>query len=101
MEVITVYRDDDLDIKFTGELLASVKSCLDRQSSSFSGSVGRWSTLTLYKTQAGKYVGKKMDESQWIGEKTNFSAAVFDDQSEIFNFFGSGWLAGKRALPRC
>ena len=51
MESYVVRRDGEKDLRFTGELLA------DASSHEHSGSnSNRWTEMTVYKTESGKYV---------------------------------------------
>lgn len=94
MEQYTVERDGARALKFTGEELASARSHADQaMGSSWSGSVGRWTELTLYKTKGGKYVCEKIERTQWQGERDRYSGATCDSTEEVMEFFGHGWLA--------
>ena len=93
MEQVVVYRDGERDIKFTGELIASVKSTPERQSSNYSGSTGRWSELRLYRTAKGKYVCAQNGFTQWQGESDRYSGAVCESIDQVVEFFGTGRLA--------
>lgn len=94
MEKITVERDDDRNITFTGELIASASSSDDRaMGSSYSGSTGRWQVLKLYKSKSGKFIAQRINRTRWQGERDTYEAAVCSSNEEIIEFFGSGWLA--------
>lgn len=94
MEKITVERDDDRNITFTGELIASASSSDDRaMGSSYSGSTGRWQVLKLYKSKSGKFIAQRINRTRWQGERDTYEAAVCSSNDEIIEFFGSGWLA--------
>lgn len=95
MNQITVRRDNDKDIRFRGEKIASESSQPDRSCGDYSGSVGRWSELTLYKTAAGRYVCSEVGRTQWQGEHDRHAAAVCETVAEVGDFFGYGWLAKK------
>ena len=100
MNTITIERDNNADIRFTGELLGEVCSSPDRARSDFSGSTGRWTVLRLYRTRGGRYVCAQEGHTQWIGEDTRYSAAVCDDVKGVVDFFGYGWLA-KELYDEC
>ncbi|MGG7055869.1 hypothetical protein [Nitrosomonas sp. ANs5] len=94
MKKFTIERDNGQDIKFTGELLASAASSPEQaMGSSYSGSVGRWTELELYRTSTGKYICHCVQRTQWQGGRDTSEAVVCDDVSEVFDFFGYGWLA--------
>lgn len=93
MESYIVKRDNDKDIKFVGELIATVESNANNASYRYSGSAGRWSELSIFKTKGGKYVCQKIDCTQWQGERYRYYAAVATNTDEIFEFFGGHWLA--------
>ncbi|PVZ64481.1 hypothetical protein [Pelagibaculum spongiae] len=85
MIVITVKRDNDKDIKFTGELLASVAA---RECPKYSDySPHTW--LNLYINQSGSYICEKIEELAHEDYKRSFTATSCNDQSEIFDFFGN------------
>jgi hypothetical protein len=93
-EEFTVKRDNEKDLKFTGELLNLVSSSPDQaMGSAYSGSTGRWTQLTLYRTAGGKYICGQVGYTQWQGEKDRYSGAVCDNEAEVVEFFGNGWLA--------
>jgi hypothetical protein len=94
MEKITVERDGDRNITFTGELIATASSSDDRaMGSSYSGSTGRWQVLRLYKSKSGQFVAQRINRTRWQGERDTYEAAVCSSHEEIIEFFGSGWLA--------
>lgn len=93
-EQFCVSRDGESDIKFSGVLMSSVASSPDRSSgSSYSGSVGRWTMLKLYRTEAGKMICSRVENTQWQGERDSYAGAVCCNESEVCEFFGYGWLA--------
>lgn len=85
--------DGEPDIRFTGELIATANSDSDRQSPYYSGSAGRWTELTLYKTQGGKFVCSQVGRTQWMGERDRHAGKVCQTEAEVIEFFGHGWLA--------
>lgn len=94
METFTLQIDNAPDIRFTGELLASVAST-DNQAytSSYSGQVGRWTELELYKTAGGKFICHQIGRTRWQGERDRFSGKVCETMAEVKEFFGHRWLA--------
>lgn len=94
METFTLQIDNAPDIRFTGELLASVAST-DNQAmgSSYSGSTGRWTELELYKTSGGKFICHQIGRTRWQGERDRFSGKVCETMEEVKEFFGHRWLA--------
>lgn len=93
MDEHIVERDNDSDIKFRGELIASESSSNNNASSYYSGSPGRWTTLALYRTAGGRYVCEQVGHTQWQGEHDRRSGAVCETVDEVIEFFGHGWLA--------
>lgn len=94
MQTYTVQRDNDLDIRFTGELIASATSTDNNvDTGAYSGSVGRWSELALYRTKGGKLICEQVGKTRWQGEHDRHSAAACDTEAEVIAFFGTGWLA--------
>lgn len=94
METFTLEIDNQPNIRFTGELIASASST-DNQAvgSSYSGQTGRWTELALYKTQGGKYICHQVGRTRWQGEQDRFSGAVCENTEEVIEFFGHRWLA--------
>ena len=86
-------RDNDRDIRFSGTHLAEVCSSADRAHPDYSGETGRWNKLSLYRTEAGKYVCRNERLTQWQGEKSQSSVEVFHTPDEVIEFIGGGWLA--------
>ena len=95
MQTYVIARDNDTDLRFSGELLASQSSSLDKESSASSGTTGRWTELRLYRTQSGKYICEQVGRTQWQGERDCCKAAVAETQEKVIEFFGTGWLAKK------
>ncbi|MGK2953301.1 MAG: hypothetical protein ACSLEZ_13070 [Thiobacillus sp.] len=93
MKEHTINRDNDRDLVFTGELVASASSSANNASSSYSGSVGRWTELRLYRTKGGKYVCQSIGRTQHQGEHNRHTAAVCETDEAVCEFFGSSWLA--------
>ena len=90
---IIVERDGELDLKFRGELIAGVSSSSNNASSAYSGSPGRWATLSLKRTRGGKYVAARIGHTIWDGEYDRHEAEVCEDESAVIEFFGAGRLA--------
>jgi hypothetical protein len=95
MEQIFVKRDDEPDIKFSGELLGYAASSDNNAHPNYSGRIARWTELALYRTKGGRYVCEQIDYTRWQGEHTRYSGAVYDSTAEVIEFFGCGWLAKK------
>ena len=93
METITLINDNAPDIRFKGELIAKTWSNANNSSSYYSGSVGRWMQLELYRTASGRFVCQSTGYTRWDGEQDRRKAAVCESESEVITFFGHGWLA--------
>ena len=93
MEIITLENDNAPDVRFNGELVAKTSSSPDTASSYFSGSTGRYTILSLYKTAGGKFVAHKIGVTQWQGERDRNTVKVCENVAEVVEFFGHGWLA--------
>lgn len=88
METIIVERDNDADLRFQGEKIASASS------HHYEGPRNiRWTELTLYRTQGGKLVCEEVGQTRWDGERTRYSAIVANAESELVKALGYGWLA--------
>lgn len=85
METFTLQNDNAADIKFTGELIASV--------SSRDNDTTRWTELALYKTKGGKYVVSSVGVTKWQGERDRYAATAFGHEEEVVEHLGYGWLA--------
>lgn len=85
MEQFTICRDNERDLRFTGEMIASVDSK--------GKSNGRWTVLKLYKTESGKYVAEQIGRTNWDGEHDRFSATVCETENDVIEALGTGWLA--------
>lgn len=94
MDKHTVYRSNDATITFVGECIAHTASSPNQaMGSSYSGSTGEWSELSLYRTEAGRYICARVDRTQWQGCQDVHSAGVADTHDDIIDFFGQGLLA--------
>ena len=92
-EQITIERDGQPDLRFTGEKIAGTSNSADRGHSDFSGQTGRWTTLRLYRTDGGRYVCHRIEHTQWQGEHDESFAEVCATTDEVQAFFGYGRLA--------
>jgi hypothetical protein len=87
-ETITVERDNDAELRFEGEQIASASS------HHFEGPQNiRWTELTLYRTKGGRLVCSKTGCTRWQGERTRHSAHVVDNEEALVKALGYGWLA--------
>jgi hypothetical protein len=93
MKAIVIERDNERNIKFTGEKIASVSSSANSSRSDYSGQRGRCATLNLYQTKGGKFVCERIDFTVWQGESDRSSAKVCETEDEVVEFFGDDWLA--------
>lgn len=94
METFTLEINNEPNIRFTGERIASAYSTDDQaMGSSYSGQTGRWTELYLYRTRGGKYICHQIDRTRWQGEKDHFSGKVCETLEEVKEFFGYNWLA--------
>lgn len=86
-------RDNGRNLVFTGELIGSASSSPNNAHSNYSRETGRWTELNLYKTAGGKFVCHSIGRTQWQGEHDRYSAQVCETESDVVDFFGTGWLA--------
>jgi len=94
MQTFTLEIDNKPNIRFTGELAASVASSDDEaMGSRYSGQTGRWTELALYKTKGGKFICHQIGRTRWLGERDRFSGQVCETLEDVKAFFGHRWLA--------
>lgn len=93
MDTITLENDNAAHVRFSGEMVAETSSSDNTASSYYSGSTGRWTTLVLYRTAAGKFVAQSIGHTRWQGEHNRYKVAVCETEAEVVAFFGHGWLA--------
>lgn len=93
METFTLKNDNAPAVRFTGVEVASASSSANNASSYYSGSVGRWTVLELYKTKGGKFIAHSVGRTQWQGEHDRYKVAVCETEADVIAFFGHGWLA--------
>ena len=93
MQTYTVKNDNGRDIKFTGDFIGYAATSDDSARSDYSGSLGRWTELILYRTSGGKYVASIVNHSNWDGERDSHDAVVCETQEEVIEFFGDGQLS--------
>ncbi len=79
-------------LRFTGVLLATVEST-DQKDNDYSGQLGCWEELSIYKSNGGKFVCHSVNHTRWVNEKTTYDGKVCTTIEEITDFFGFGWLA--------
>lgn len=85
IEEFRVERDGDSDLVFRGTQLAWV--------SSGNHDAPRWTELTVYRTEGGKYVCERVGCTEVEGEKDRCSGAVSDDIDGVIKFFKFGSLS--------
>lgn len=94
VDLITLSIDNEPNLRFTGEEIASAASTDNNAAgSSYSGQTGRWTELSLYRTKGGKYVCHQVGRTCWQGERDRYSGAVCETLDEVKAFFGHRWLA--------
>ncbi len=93
MQHVVVRRDGEKNLEFDGELIAEAESSANNASSDYSGDVGRWTELKLYRTKAGKFVASRVNHTQWQGERDSHEASACDNEAAVAEFFGQGRLA--------
>ena len=91
METYTIQRDNDKDLKFTGEKIASATSTPDT-------AMGRRyfnesTVLSLYKKQAGAFVCERATCLMEADEMDIHEAAVCYSEDPVIELFGTDWLA--------
>ena len=84
----TLERDDDVDVSFEGEKIASVDS---REYGK--PDLSRWFEIHLYRTNGGKIVAHEIGNTKKPGERRFFQVYVCDTKEELVRKLGSGWPA--------
>ena len=94
MKKIHLAIDDQPEIQFVGELIASEKSSDKRELGwRYSGEHGRWKEMEIYRTQAGNLVCHQIYKTRWQGEEDVAIAKVCKTDAEVVEFFGNCWVA--------
>lgn len=88
MDIITLERDNNRDVRFNGEKIATVSS----REISGPGS-NRWTELHLYRTAAGRLICHEVGRTQWQGEHDRHAVHIADDGDGLIETLGTGWLA--------
>jgi hypothetical protein len=88
-----ISRDNGRDVRFTGELVATVRSSPERSSPDYSNEVGRWTKLSLYRTDVLTYVCQRIHCTQWQGEQDTHAVEICKTSAGVIEFFGDGRLA--------
>jgi hypothetical protein len=99
MKTYIVKRTGQAPLRVRGEVLASVVSSPDRANIYWSGRVGRYTGITIYRTTKGKYVAAISHHTLWQGETDVDDAAVFPSLAEAIEWLSYhaprrelGWL---------
>lgn len=87
MDTIEVKRDNDADLRFEGEEIATVPS--------FEGKPEKGANrkLTLYRTKAGKLVCAETDRSSSAFNHPRYAAFIASDDTDMVAQLGYGFLA--------
>ena len=93
MKTFIVEIDNKPNLQFTGSLIAYVESTHNNAAEHYSGQVGRWAELSLYKTAAGKYVCHQVGRTCFQGETDRYSGLACETIEQVKEFFGYRWLA--------
>ncbi len=94
MEEFEIERDNGAALLFNGECLAKVSSSDNNAYGSlYSGQIGRWQVLALYRTEGGKFLCERIDRTRWQGERDIRHAKACANHGEVVEFFGHSWLA--------
>lgn len=91
--IYTLERTNEPALKFLGTLIGEASSGAERAASDYSGQVGRYQEIELYKTVGGKYVISIANCTLWDGEDDEHIAEVCETEDEIYNFLGYGKMA--------
>jgi len=82
---IKIYRSNGVPLHFEGEVVAFVTT--NKSGGAPSGGKKRWTELTLYRTNGGKFVAESVGVSTYKDEVNIISAEVFDKVEDALNFF--------------
>lgn len=77
MQTYVVKRTGQAPLRFRGEVVATAESSPDRAHPYYSGSPGRWESVTIYRTAKGRYIAAIKYGTLWQGEVDTYDAAVF------------------------
>jgi hypothetical protein len=87
-----IERDNDRPLKFKGTRIGHDEQSPNNASSYYSGRVGEWDEMALYKTASGRYVAEHVSYTQWQGA-TDKHRALVGTLSDCINFLGMSDLA--------
>ena len=94
LKKINLEIDNQPDIQFVGELIASAESSDQREMGRrYSGMHGRWKEMEIYRTQAGKMVCHQINKTRWQNEEEVSTVKVCETDAEVIEFFGNCWVA--------
>ena len=85
---ITVKRDDQADLAFSGELIASASSHCNQVHEQI-----RWTELCLWRTDGGRFVAGECQRTIWPNETDSYTAQICDDKAGVVETFGYSNLA--------
>ena len=94
MEKFLIRVDGKPNFAFVGEFLGEATSSPCQEIDGWwSGDIGRWQCLELYKTRAGNFVCSTIHYTEHTGERTKYEGEVYKTVEEVLKFFGHDWLA--------
>jgi hypothetical protein len=91
---IVIKREGDIPLRAEAICIIDVQSSSNNAASNYSGSTGRSRKYRVYLSKGGNLLIKRVDESQWQGERDRFLGYVFKSVEEIkeCSLFKGGWL---------
>lgn len=89
MEKVVLKRSGKPGLEFEGELLYEGESSPDQASDRWSGAVGRWEKVRVYRTAGGKYVVWIARYTAWQGERDVYLAEVFSSPEGVVEYLES------------
>lgn len=98
MEFLTISREGERPLKFTGKLVGEASTSWERASSDYSGSVGIQHCISVYQTTGGNAVVQIVRETQWQGDHDSNHAMLCKGANEAEAFIAN--IFNSNELPR-
>lgn len=90
---VVAWATETKSVRFTGDEIAHARSYPSPEYQPYSGALGYWEELVLWRTYRGRFVCQRWQHTQWSGERDRVWVGVCHTARDVQAFFGSSEAA--------